>query len=180
MNRLAEPVAEALVEWLDDSESSIRSLRTTLAADEFCDNYLGLIAAGRSDAEIIADRLVALVDNTFAQRISISAFLDDYIDAMSVQYQGRKLFMPSFTDSCLSSLHPRSPFRGLNHCWLMGEAYYALRRGDTQAAHDTLQKLENHLRNLPRRTTIELQRTGHDLDDDIIQIKKMLRDVVTR
>src|SRR5262249_2491248 len=37
-----------------------------------------------------------------------------------------------------------------------------------------------HLRSLPRRTTTELQRTGRDLDSDIVQIKEMLRDVVTQ
>ncbi len=179
MNLQAEPVTEALVEWLNDSESSIRSLRSSLDADRFCENYLGVIAAGRSDAASIADRLVRLVDDTFTQRVSLSTFLDDYIDAMSVTYKQSRVFLPSFTDSCLSDLHPQSPFRGLNYCWLVGEAYYALRRGHTQEAHDILQKLAGHIRSMPRRSTTTPQRAGRDVDADIVQIKEMLHGVIT-
>ncbi len=171
-------VAAAIDAWILDSESSIHELGPKLGADAFSSEYLKVLQAGHEQVDQLAARLVAIVEGVLSGERVESASLDEYVEAMSIQYKGDATFLPSFSDSCLKDLSVNSPFRGLLVCWALGQATLALNRGDLNTAHAELTGLASRLDDSASPTLKEV--TVEELDRDIVQIKGMVRDVVMK
>jgi hypothetical protein len=150
----------------------VGSLPDNLGLSAFRDDYINLLATARGQLGTVEHNLVTLTQEAASGRLNGSGILDQYIDAMAVQYHGLDVFLPCQSDRCLGAIGAGSPFRGLRYCWELGEASYALRRKEYDHCDQILDGL------LREMTARGAPIAGVSPDDNIRQAKAIFRDIV--
>lgn len=171
------PASEFLSRWIESSKQSIATLRSTPSMEPFCDDYLGLLESGSREVVEVAGSLAALLTRTIKGDASLDSFLDRYVSAMAVPYDSRRVFLPSFSDTCLRVLGESSPFRGLHYCWTIGEIICALRENNPRRAHDLADEL---LRLIGSESRPRPGLPQRELDEIIVLVKRILVDVILK
>src|SRR5437870_3697145 len=116
-------IEDCLQAWLAYASDNVEPLQRDSYLTQFASDYSAVLRAAEDQVGAISRRLTALGEAILTDRnIPNQELLSRYIDAMSIDHEGERVFLPSFSDNCLQALvglttygaqRQLSPFRGL-------------------------------------------------------------------
>lgn len=188
---------EKLLEWWISSVSDEVKSSKELGLIDFSKKYCKLLETTRNQISRIADDL-RMIDKALRDKPrDIGRIMPKYIDAISVDIEGRKVFIPSFADECLIELTRLSglflsPFRGLLYASRLGTmAYEFERQNDDSAVINFLTILDQLNRDKKRQNfklaeynkylnSLKSKRAITKLKMEIKQFKSVLRTLIIK
>lgn len=184
--------AKVLEWWINDSIRVMEKLQSgeiRSISDEFLNKYIEVLKSAKQQIDSVQAKIAEFIKKLEKKNIAREDLLLSYTNAMTIDYEGEGVFLPSFTDNILKELSKEtteilSPYRGLYLGWKLGEIYHKWTKKKKIPKGELVELLSETSRfveySRSDKYSIYLNKLGRDekFDRHIKRVKQSLKKVV--